>query len=77
VEDGRTDALIARDRCLVAIVTCEDLETAQALWRAALRYNAHGKGVAGIDRLELVNPRPRARLHGEARDVGVGARIEG
>jgi hypothetical protein len=59
MEGRRTDAWIARDRCLQALVECEDVETRFALWRAALRYNERC-GLAGIDRLELVNPRPRA-----------------
>lgn len=37
--EGRDDARICRDRCLEALVTAEDRETAAALWRAALRYN--------------------------------------
>lgn len=39
MEDGRNDALIARDRCLQALVESEDLETRRSLWRAAIRYN--------------------------------------
>jgi hypothetical protein len=41
--EGRDDALVARDRCLEAIVGAGDFETAQALWRAASRYNARSK----------------------------------
>jgi hypothetical protein len=41
-EVHRTDAEISRDRCLQAIVGA-DVETAQALWRAALRYNERAR----------------------------------
>lgn len=37
--NGRTDAIVARDRCLQAVITAKDFGEARALWRAALRYN--------------------------------------
>ncbi len=36
--EAQTDALIARDRCLQALVTSGDVEERLALWRAAKRY---------------------------------------
>lgn len=44
MEDGRVDALIARNRCLQAIEgSGEDTETKRALWKAALRYHQRVK----------------------------------
>jgi hypothetical protein len=74
MEGRRTDAWIARDRCLQALVECEDVETRFALWRAALRYNERC-GLAGTGGEIDPGPRPRARL-GVDRDDGACARIE-
>lgn len=40
------DARICRDRCLEAMSTAEDLETARALWCAAKRYAERGRAEA-------------------------------
>lgn len=56
---GRNDARTARDRCLMAVAASGDLEEAQALWRAALRYNGRMKETAGRG-LEIPTGRPRA-----------------
>lgn len=67
----RVDAWNAAQRCLDAIAETQDVETRRSLWNAALRF-AHDarECVAGIDRLELVNPRPRARRRGGSGGVG-------
>lgn len=51
--EGRTDAQIARDRLLAEVSRAADIETAQALWRAAVKYGRkHREDVA---RLEIQN----------------------
>lgn len=43
MEDGRTDAEVARDRLLAELERTEDVETRLSLWRAAKRYNQRGR----------------------------------
>jgi hypothetical protein len=68
------DALECRDRCLAAIVTTADLETAQALWRAAGRFNQRIREERADHRLK-VGPPHRAAAGGEV-PAGAQARYE-
>jgi hypothetical protein len=52
---GESDALECRDRCLAALVSEADFETAQALWRAAGRYNMRNR-IERAGRLEITSP---------------------
>ena len=45
--DGRDDAVECRDRCLQAVADTDEIEVAQALWRAAKRYNERNRLAAG------------------------------
>ncbi len=69
METGRNeDARVARDRALAAIPG-SDFETAQALWRAALRYGQkHREKRGGLESTAL--------LAGHARITGGSANVD-
>jgi len=48
----RTDAMIARDRCIDALEGCTDPETRLSLWKAAKRYQERVKFGASTVREE-------------------------
>ncbi len=70
MEVGRNDALECRDRCLAAVITADNFDTARALWCAAKRYNKRDarERTAG---LECSHPLPPRSPKGEA-----GARLQ-
>lgn len=62
--DIRSDALVARDRLLAELIDTDDVETGQALWRAAARYNLRDK-MERASRLESPARPPLAFNAGE------------
>lgn len=52
--DTSEDAKTARDRCLMALAGCGDLDTRVALWKAAKRFNTkYRREVAGLETCDL------------------------
>lgn len=68
MEDGRTDAEVARDRCLRAMVESQDLETRRSLWRAALKYDRKNREGAAV----LKRRAPAGHAHSGGRSGRVG-----
>lgn len=66
MEDGKTDAEIARDRMLGVMLTSTDEKTRRACWRAALRYagrmraEATGESASALARTHKVGLTGRA-----------------
>lgn len=71
MEDRRSDAQIARDRCVEALAGSTDPAERLALWKAAKRYNERDRSERS-GRLEIQHrPLPRALgALGEAREGG-------
>lgn len=69
MEDRRTDAEIARDNCLGAMLESTDDTTRRSLWRAALRYNERMRAEATGENAPAL-ARPLAPQPGRANGVG-------
>lgn len=50
------DAQIARDRCLLAMESTDDLETKRSLWKAARKFNQRMRSETGAAGRETAGP---------------------